>query len=127
MWWIDYIGAPFVSGGRTLEGLDCWGLVVDVYRRNLGIELPCLAESYTDASDPKQGIPLLEIERPAWVECRPMEFAVALFRPTGAQLHVGVMVDEHRMLHTTPRTDCVVEFVHRLHAGQFAGYFRHKG
>lgn len=124
-WWIDYIGTPFVSGGRTLDALDCWGLVVDVYQRQLGIQLPSLAAHYTDASDPKQGIPLLQREAANWVRCEPEEFAVALFRPTGAQLHVGVMIDAHRMLHTTPRTDCVVEYVHRLYAGQFAGFWRH--
>jgi cell wall-associated NlpC family hydrolase len=126
MWWADYVGVPFVHGGRSEHGLDCWGLVVDVYRNHRGILLPSLSEHYTDASDPVQGIPLLEREAMNWKPCPPTEFAVALFRPTGAQLHVGVMIDEHRMLHTTPRTDCVVEFVHRIHAGQFAGCYAPK-
>lgn len=42
-WAVEYIGTPWVAGGRHLErdgGLDCWGLVVDIYRRAFGIDLP---------------------------------------------------------------------------------------
>lgn len=35
----DLIGIPFVDGGRSLKGFDCYGLVIELYRR-IGIELP---------------------------------------------------------------------------------------
>lgn len=36
----DLIGIPFVDGGRDPRtGLDCWGLVLEVFRRS-GINLP---------------------------------------------------------------------------------------
>lgn len=35
-----YLGVPFKHRGRTVEeGLDCWGLVIDVYRRTFGVEV----------------------------------------------------------------------------------------
>ena len=36
----DLVGVPFVNGGRNPNtGLDCWGLVMVVFKRH-GIELP---------------------------------------------------------------------------------------
>ena len=29
----DLIGVPFVDGGRDKNGLDCWGLVKEAFRR----------------------------------------------------------------------------------------------
>jgi len=37
----DLVGVPYLEGGRTLKGLDCWGVAMEVYRR-LGVDLPDL-------------------------------------------------------------------------------------
>ena len=47
--WRDYIGIPFANHGRDLVGVDCWGLVTIVYRRELQIVLPDYHERYRDA------------------------------------------------------------------------------
>ena len=39
-WVQDYVGLPYEMCGRSFEGVDCWGLVVMVYRNELGIVLP---------------------------------------------------------------------------------------
>ena len=50
-WVARYIGIPFVSGGRTIIGCDCYGLLYLAYTIELGIEIPSLADRYTDALD----------------------------------------------------------------------------
>jgi len=46
----DYVGIPFVPGGRSKSGCDCWGLVCVVYR-DFRIELPdYFGTSVDDAS-----------------------------------------------------------------------------
>jgi cell wall-associated NlpC family hydrolase len=36
----QYIGIPYKHLGRSKDALDCYGLVVTIYRDKLGIELP---------------------------------------------------------------------------------------
>lgn len=39
-WINDWIGIPFQSGGRSKNGLDCYGLVCAIYQEKLGLTLP---------------------------------------------------------------------------------------
>jgi cell wall-associated NlpC family hydrolase len=39
-WLNDYIGIPYVIGGRGWSGVDCYGLVKLVYENEYGEELP---------------------------------------------------------------------------------------
>ena len=43
-WWARYIGLPFQDGGRGPHAFDCWGLVRDVYARELAVALPSYGE-----------------------------------------------------------------------------------
>lgn len=46
-----FIGIPYLHQGRDFKGIDCYGLIVLVYKENLDIELPdpTLYEFGTDA------------------------------------------------------------------------------
>lgn len=43
----DLLGIPYEKNGRTIKGLDCYGLVSIIYER-LGKELPKFPEDYTE-------------------------------------------------------------------------------
>ena len=39
-WLNDYIGIPYECNGRGPDAFDCYGLVLDVYKKQLGVTLP---------------------------------------------------------------------------------------
>lgn len=39
-WLNKYIGTPYEFGGRSIDGLDCYGLVKRIYADQYGIDLP---------------------------------------------------------------------------------------
>jgi len=39
-WLNDYIGIPYTYGGRSMAGVDCFGLAILIYKNEYGIDLP---------------------------------------------------------------------------------------
>ena len=39
-WYGKYIGIPYKELGRDESGVDCYGLCVVVYNRELGLDIP---------------------------------------------------------------------------------------
>ncbi len=126
-WWFRYIGLPFEDGGRGPHSYDCWGLIKAVYADRLGVDLPSYGE--ISARD------LIRVSRQmegskddGWVECGPVPLAVALMTTTatGRRIaHVGVMVDERRVMHVMRATlTAVVPVSHFSVAGRIVGYRR---
>lgn len=111
MWWSKYIGIPFKEQGRGPAGYDCWGLVRLIYAEELGILLPCWAavdkqDNYATA------VRRLDSAMPSFKKLDgPEEFSMALFDSTSHIYHIGVLVDEQRMLHCTDGVDtCLIKW-----------------
>lgn len=131
-WSDDYIRTPFVDGGRDRSGYDCWGLVMMVYRDQLGIELPTygavngqelarIAKVIASAGeDPEQWLP---------VEGAPKAFDVCIMQWFGKREvgHVGVMIDEKTLLHTEDHTGpMIVPVSHEFIKKRIRFYRRHR-
>lgn len=128
-WSDEYTGIPFRADGRTREGLDCWGLVVMVYRERLGVSLPEFPGAYPDESPEslRNAAGVAREERKRWTRVEsPRVYDVALLRLQGLPCHVGVVASKGRMLHVMAGIEsCVEEYTGPQWRNRIEGFFRH--
>ena len=89
----DLMTVPFLKGGRTLEGLDCYGFLIECLRRD-GKELKDIAATPDgDLAEYVSELNVRDIQEPHPGSC--VQFA-------GKDgLHVGYMIDKRTCLHMT--------------------------
>lgn len=130
----DLIGIPYVRHGRTRDGFDCWGLVLEVLRRR-GIDA-----SDVFAREDQETVKMLQDGTPSdlWIAqlfpgWRRVEAAdlgdVVVFRDIdGDATHAGVLVTPAHFLHTMKRTGTVLTRLTREPwATLLCGVYRHDG
>jgi len=123
MWTDKYVGIPYVDGGRAMDGVDCLGLLVMVFKERHNIAFP----------DPQCNAP--EALRRGEAETQKKRFRcvqvaeegdVVLVRVKGRPLHIGYALNHFAMLHadhalgvcvedfTAPRWSARVEGIYRI-------------
>lgn len=125
-WWGQYIGLPFGEGPGEVT---CWGLIRQVYRDRLGVELPAYGE--ISARDLVRVARTMEAHKDddGWtVPDRPEPLDVVLMRgPRGLARvsHVGLMVAPGHLMHVEAASATVcVPLGHFTVAGRILGYRR---
>lgn len=109
----DLIGVPYLDGGRDpKKGLDCWGLVIEVFRR-YGVPLP---DYVVPALDSERINSIIEEERPLWKRHRwprvPSPSVVVIrFNTVDFCNHTGVYLGDGRFLHTRQKIGVNVDRV----------------
>lgn len=133
--WINrYIGIPFVSGGRTFDGADCYGLVRLVYMEELHIKLPILANEYKDAKSRKETVKVVQEQRiaPYWKSVpkgSEKPFDVAVVNMANVPSHIGIVAYKGTILHCQSECNCVKEDYRRgpwKMPNKIVGFYRHK-
>jgi cell wall-associated NlpC family hydrolase len=110
-WARDYIGIPFVAGGRDRTGCDCWGLVRLVLAERWRLRLP----AWSDADPDDRAAVDAEFARAPERGWRRIDLSsardgdVALLRVAGAPCHVGVIAGWPWMLHAERGTGAAVD------------------
>jgi len=95
-----YLGIPYVNRGRSLtSGLDCWGLIILIYR-DLGFDLFDL-EAYEVDWARRGGNHFIENYWRQWRKIERPEFldGVLFLDRRGIANHAGLMLDQERFIH----------------------------
>lgn len=122
-----FMNVPFVKGGRSFEGLDCWGLVY-LYYQQLGLEIPAY-DYYAIGVNTRETLRKIQAEKAAhWVRVdKPRRPDVVFMRHGELQSHVGVYLGRGEFLHIETGRDAAVvnvkdwEWKHKV-----LGYYRPK-
>jgi cell wall-associated NlpC family hydrolase len=127
-WAKDYVGVPFLSGGRDRSGADCYGLVRLTQAEQFGKRLPLLSGDYSDADNFAETEKLLRSRRPLLAGTRveaPEIGDVCVIRFHGLPVHLGVYAGGGWLLHTLKGTGAALQRLDdpRL-AGRIEGWYR---
>ncbi len=131
-WFEKYVGTRFIDGGRTSDGVDCWGLVRLIYQRELKIELPSYAEISAEnliavsreITSGKDGEQWTDVEQSAIL---PFDVVVMRYHGTRRIGHVGLVIAPSKLLHIEDGIDAIiVPFTHFTVKERIACFRRHK-
>jgi len=100
------IGIPFRDGGRDARktgGLDCWGVVLEYYRRRFGVELPDPASLDPDTCEAAPVFRWFDKIPPgAAQEGDVLRFSSACGEGKGR--HIGVKIGRDQVLHVSKQS-----------------------
>ena len=129
-WSAPFVGIPYLDKGRSLAGVDCWGLVHLVFTRHLGMaDFPSYADRY--ASDDERAeisaIVAGEAELPIWsrIGDAPRPFDILFFRRGRWDSHAALVVSGSLMLHTSAAAGQSV--IERFDTGRRPTVYRYAG
>lgn len=126
----DYTGIPWRPKGRDRStGLDCWGLLCLVFRKERNIELP----EYGGIDPSDEGL-VRDLFSHDWpikgfreVTGNPWPMDVILFRVLGSPTHVGVVADKCRVLHMMEGAgSCIIRLDDPRWSRRIEGVYRYE-
>lgn len=126
-WVQDYIGIPFISGGRDRTGLDCYGLIRLILIEQYGCTLPLLDGKYDNALNLYDTSPLFFQQLPILTEkiAGPQERALALLEMHQLPCHLGLFCGGESIIHSRAGVGVVVERLDsRRLPGKIVGWYR---
>lgn len=126
-WVQDYIGIPFVSGGRDRRGLDCYGLIRLVLMEQYECTLPLLDGKYDNALNLYDTSPLFFQQLPILTEkiAGPQERALALLEMHQLPCHLGLFCGGESIIHSRAGVGVVAERLDsRRLPGKIVGWYR---
>jgi len=95
-WVNDYVGIPYVCNGRTVNGFDCYGLVSDIYKKQLNIELPDWLQKGEGSLNAIRSLTEHVTESVefdfAYSVKTPVDFDIAVLHKCSTALHVGLYI-----------------------------------
>lgn len=125
-WSEQYLGLPYEPQGRSLAGVDCFGLCWLVLR-SIGAPVPSYAGDYASPEERSEIAALISGAKPAWHKVdQAMEYDLVTFRRGMIESHIGVVVKPGLMLHITRgQPSCIEDYTTGRWANRLTGIWRH--
>lgn len=118
----DLIGIPYKPHGRDSSGMDCYGVVVEIMRRQ-GRKIPDLFYGDTKKETNISVLRSLETIIPNTKLDKPEEGAVVELLVMGQPSHVGVCLGDGTFIHALKNIGVVIEPLYR-YKSKIRGYYR---
>uniref|UniRef100_A0A6H1ZFW9 Putative tail protein n=1 Tax=viral metagenome TaxID=1070528 RepID=A0A6H1ZFW9_9ZZZZ len=111
MKYTKYHRIPYLEGGSSFQGVDCWGLVRLFYREEFGVNLPDYGVTMNDEDEV---VEVVKTHKDTYVQiCGPMmvngsvistkppfpSIVLLYHGPAHALSHVGVYIGNRQMIH----------------------------
>lgn len=110
-WANNYIGIPYLFGGSTREGCDCWGLVRMILREQYKKELPEVP--HYDSCPMRLSEAVNDTMNIATNVIKPKTGCLVLLKIMGYPSHIGVYVGGGYMIHSLCKHDSILERIDR--------------
>ncbi len=121
----EFLGAPYKHGGRDLDGLDCYGLIIKVYQR-LGCDLFDVSETYRPDWANERNLFIENCHRQWGRVEAPDLFDVVLLRSKGGCVdHAGICIGRGKFLHTCKAGTVIAGLADWQ--GRIEGFYRFNG
>lgn len=123
-----YLVIPYLHHGRTLSGLDCYGLILLIFEEQ-GIELWDINEDYDPQWSWKGKDLFIENYARDWeVVLDPRFMDVACFKNgKGIVNHAGVVLGENKFIHAVKAGVVVSKYTDPQWQKRLVGFYRYKG
>lgn len=118
----DLLGIKFKIHGRDKNGYDCYGLAMEVLKRN-GICLPDVPYNCIDERELIRADIYTKVDYEA-VE-KPYENCILEIEEKGLPVHVAVYIGEGKIIHSTQNRGVVIE-PFRLYERKIRGIYKVK-
>ncbi len=124
----DWVGVPFLHGGRDKSGVDCYGLAIEYFKLK-GIETPDFQYPEKWSKD-GNNLFMENIEKfPNLFEGteRGQKGDIVLFTGiNGIVDHIGILISSEKFLHSVRNIGVVISPFNQLYSRKLYGFYRIK-
>jgi probable lipoprotein NlpC len=124
-WSNNFVGIPFADKGRSIEGADCWGLVVLVLE-SFEIIVPSYSDKYASSEERELTASIINHQKTKWQKIEfPHPGDVVLFKMGKHLSHAGIFVEGDKFLHMAKDDSSMIDdLTKQPWSRRFSGFYR---